>query len=326
VRRLILGIDTSNYTTSLCAVDDTGALIAEARRLLPVAPGQRGLRQSEALFLHVLHLPVLMAELRGAIWRAGIQAWSWAGVGVSVRPRPWCTSYMPVFHAGESFAAGFAQATGIPMVRTSHQEGHLAAAAAFTHGDDEPFIAVHLSGGTSDVVWARPTPWGYAVEMIGEGADLHAGQFVDRVGVAMGLPFPAGPALERLATQVTSSSFRLASSVRGAQMSFSGPCSAALRAIEQGVPGPDIAFAVQACIANSLVKAISYAALQYPSARRVLVAGGVASNQWIRNRVIRRLGVVHPGLRIDFAPAPYASDNALGVARIAARGLRRALS
>ncbi|MCL6593123.1 MAG: peptidase M22 [Alicyclobacillus sp.] len=320
---LILGVDTSNYTTSLCALDAaTGQLVAEARRLLPVATGASGLRQSEALFFHVQQLPAVMAELRAQLVQRG-QMGRWRGVGVSVRPRPLARSYMPVFQAGWGFAQAFAQALGLPLVPCSHQEGHLAAAAAFLPRLEGPFLAVHLSGGTSDVLLAEPTRFGYRVHAVAPEADLHAGQLVDRVGVALGLPFPAGPALERLAAQAPAqSSFRLPSSPARAGLSFSGPCTAALRALARGVPPAQVALAVQVCIAHSVAKVLAVAAAQYPQVQAVVVAGGVAANADIQQRVRQRLRRHAPHLTVWFAPARFASDNALGPARIAWRFLQ----
>jgi N6-L-threonylcarbamoyladenine synthase len=320
--RLILGIDTSNYTTSLCAIDfDSGELVAEQRKLLPVQAGERGLRQSDALFFHVQQLPEVMDGLMGQVAGQDVQ---WRGVGVSVRPRPQAGSYMPVFRSGESFALTFARALGVPVVRTSHQEGHLAAARYYIDDipADAPFLAVHLSGGTSDVLLAKPTRFGYRIAPFAEGADLHAGQFVDRVGVALGLPFPAGPHLEQLARQAEGTDFRIGARLVGKRLSFSGPCTAALRAIEQGVPAPDIAYAVETCIANAVAKAVSLAAAEYPEVRYCVIAGGVAANAHIRLRVTHRLRIEAPSLTVRFAPPRFSSDNALGVACIARAFLR----
>lgn len=320
----------------MCAVSlPDGHLVSEARRLLPVGEGERGLRQADALFFHVQHLSDVMSSLmRSIVSREVI----WRGVGVSVRPRPLATSYMPVFLAGTRFAETFAGLCGVPLVRTSHQEGHLAAAdydldlALHT-----PFLAVHLSGGTSDVLCAVRTKFGYQIEALGRSSDLNAGQFVDRVGVALGLPFPAGPHLERLAGGVNvhdgepqspddsthvEDEFRLAASVKGANMSFSGPCSAALRAVDAGVPGPKVAGAVFSCIANSLVKAIRNAALGRPEVTTCVLAGGVMANMFIRERVVKRLRIVLPELVVRFANPAFSSDNALGVATIAYRFLQ----
>lgn len=324
--KCILGIDTSNYTTSLAVVRaGTGQLLASARCMLPVTKGQRGLRQSDALFFHVRQLPDVMADLMCQLHQQQVCP-DWVGVGVSVRPRPQAASYMPVFHAGANFALVFAQALGIPVVRTSHQEGHIAAAEYFLKPNFGHFVAVHISGGTSDVMLARRTDFGYAIQLVGEGLDLHAGQFVDRVGVQLGLPFPAGPALEALAsTAITQGeSFSLPSAVRGAQMSFSGPLSAAARAIEAGKKPADIARAVELCVAQNVSKAIEYALRNATvPTRDVIVAGGVAANATIRNRVVERLEKRVRGVSVQFAPPAYARDNALGVAVIAERFLRQ---
>ncbi|GMA52404.1 hypothetical protein GCM10025857_37610 [Alicyclobacillus contaminans] len=233
---------------------------------------------------------------------------------------------MPVFRAGESVAETVGALLGAPVVRTSHQEGHIAAATYFLPDmtGDRPFLAVHLSGGTSDVVLAEGTRFGYRVTPVAEGADLHAGQFVDRVGVAMGLPFPAGPHLEQLARRVSSSTLRLGGRLVNGRLSFSGPCSAALRAIEAGVDHAEVAYAVQQCIANALVKAVDEALRRVDvNVSDCVIAGGVAANEAIRDRVCRRLGILRPDLRVRFAPARYSSDNALGVARIAWKFLFR---
>ncbi|WAH39008.1 Kae1-like domain-containing protein [Alicyclobacillus dauci] len=315
----VLGVDTSNYTTSLCAVSaDDGRLLASARMILPVTKGQRGLRQSDALFFHVQQLPTVMADLMKQLHAETIQP-RWTSVGVSVRPRPYAQSYMPVFQAGASFAMNFGQALGIPVVRTSHQEGHLAAAEYFTPMSRGPFVGVHISGGTSDVMLAERTHFGYRIALVGAGLDLHAGQFVDRIGVRLGLPFPAGPHLEKLADQFDGpEDFTIPSAVHGAAISFSGPLSAALRAIDSHVAPGEVASAVQRCIAVSVAKAVEHVVKsEAHTVKDVLVAGGVASNAFIRRHVTERLERRIRGAVVQFAPADFARDNALGVARIA---------
>ncbi|TDY43405.1 N6-L-threonylcarbamoyladenine synthase [Alicyclobacillus sacchari] len=317
----VLGIDTSNYTTSLCAVDASdGNMLAEARTILHVVHGEKGLRQSEATFQHVQNIPRVMASIQDQLARDGIQP-RWVHIAASVRPRPWSNSYMPAFQAGASFGLAIAQMLSIPMTRTSHQEGHLAAAEYFEPMPSAPFVAVHISGGTCDVMVARRTPFGYRISRVGEGADLHVGQFVDRVGVALGLPFPAGPHLEALSKVDLElpEQLELPAPVRGARMSFSGPLTKALTAIEQGVPGPVVARAVQSCIARAIAKSVEYVVRTYRDRDpldHVLIAGGVASNQVIQQDVVARLHRRLRAVRIAFAPPQFARDNALGVARI----------
>ena len=121
--RYTLGIDTSNYATSLAVFDTAGEVVCAKKRFLPVKEGQLGLRQSDALFHHTVALPEMMQELAQEFDLTKVDA-----VGVSQKPRPVEGSYMPCFLAGVSAAAAFAQAKGIPLVRTTHQQGHAAAA------------------------------------------------------------------------------------------------------------------------------------------------------------------------------------------------------
>ena len=131
-----LGIDTSNYATSL-AVFDTAAeeVVCDRKRFLPVKPGELGLRQSDAVFHHTAALPELLRELDAEFPLHRVDA-----VGVSEKPRPVEGSYMPCFLTGLAVAQGLALARGVPLVRTTHQQGHIAAALLsaagrrFSHG------------------------------------------------------------------------------------------------------------------------------------------------------------------------------------------------
>ena len=305
---MIIGIDTSCYTTSLAVFDLAGRLLCEKRRLLPVEKGACGLRQSEALFCHVKQLPQLMEEVASELELRP------RAVCVSVRPRPKTGSYMPVFLAGEGLARSLAAAWQAPLYRTSHQEGHIAA-ALWSAGLSwtQPFLALHLSGGTGEILAVEPQDTGYAVTAVGD-TDLPPGQFVDRVGVALGLPFPAGPELERLAEEAKGTDFRLSGSVKGTHISFSGPESAAQRAVAQGVGKAEIAAAVLDNIAKSLAKAI-IAARELTGYRRVLLAGGVAANRRIRQKLAP--------LAVSFAGREYAGDNACGVALLGLAALKK---
>ena len=297
---MIIGVDTSCYTTSLAVFDPAGRLLCEKRRLLPVEKGLCGLRQSEALFCHVKQLPELTEELAAELGPLAPRA-----VCVSSRPRPAEGSYMPVFLAGLGLARSLAAFSGAPLYQTSHQEGHIAA-ALWSAGLDwqEPFLALHLSGGTGEILRVSPRPAGYDIETVGD-TDLPPGQFVDRVGVALGLSFPAGPELEKLAEQATDTDFRLSGSVRGTHISFSGPESAAERAIASGVEPASVAAAVLDNIAKSLAKAIA-AAREQTGCQKVLLAGGVAANRRIRKKLAAP--------DVCFAAPKYAGDNACGVA------------
>ena len=202
---LVLGIDTSNYTTSLALVDTAGQLVREERKLLTVRPGERGLRQQEALFQHVQNFPVLSSNLFNEIDPARIKA-----VSISTRPRPVEGSYMPCFTAGASQGQTMAAALGVPCFAFSHQEGHIEAAwppscrGEHTH----LFHAFHPSGGTCELLRVEEREQegrfcGYDIQIIGGTRDISFGQVLDRIGVYLGMDFPAGSQMDRIACETT---------------------------------------------------------------------------------------------------------------------------
>ena len=270
-----LGIDTSCYTTSLFFMDREGHAAAEARRILKVKPGGCGLQQSEMLYQHTRNLPELMEEAaRGHRFIV-------RGIGVSARPRPREDSYMPAFLAGLGFARSLAALYGIPLWQISHQENHLEAALWSANGPDaDRFLFLHASGGTTDLLLAEKENAAYKLTEIGGSLDLHAGQFVDRVGVALGLGFPAGPALEQLAEQHTEIP-EIPVSVHKTKVSLSGPCTWVLRAIEKAKPetegspvaAANLAAGVQWGLAETFVRMIRNGAAEH-NVKNVILAGG----------------------------------------------------
>jgi N6-L-threonylcarbamoyladenine synthase len=309
-----LGIDTSAYTTSLALVDETGQIFSDERLMLQVERGKRGLRQSEALFGHVKNLPKLVERLKPEVFRQ-VKA-----VAVSAYPRPVEGSYMPVFLAGAATARTLAAALGVPLFQVSHQEGHVRAGMA---GNPElnqanGLLAVHFSGGTSEILKVGPGQGRcYDVEMTMTGDDLHAGQLVDRVGVALGLPFPAGREMEKLALQSDGKRLpHLPSSVGEKGFSFSGAETRAMQYIREGIPPEDIAFATLRVIANTLEKAL-IRECQRLNLGQVLLVGGVMANSIIKERLRSRLEHQAVGIKLFFAEPLLSSDNAVGVALLA---------
>jgi len=307
-----LGIDTSAYTTSMAVVDSGGTLVWEARRVLSVPLRETGLAQSAAFFQHVQNLPQMIEEIPADIW-PGL-----AAVGVSMTPRPVPGSYMPVFTAGYAIAQAVARARGIPLLQTSHQEGHLAAGLASAGGPQtSEFLAVHLSGGTTELLRVqRRKESGFAIAILGGTTDLHAGQFVDRVGVRLGLPFPAGKALEQLAERAQpGAAGLLPSAVRGMEVSFSGVETAAARLLERGVPPANVARAVEGCVARTVAKLLMNGLAQ-TGLGQVLLVGGVASNCFLRGEIARRVG---RRATLFWAAPEWSRDNAIGVALLAGK-------
>ena len=206
--RLFVGIDTSNYTTSAALCTEDGEVLCNKKVPLPVAEGERGLRQSDAVFHHVKNLPDAAAALRAALGDCtAFGEGRIAAVGVSASPRDAEGSYMPCFLAGVSAAEIAGALLGVPVLRFSHQAGHLMAAlhsAGAEHLLGGEFAAFHVSGGTTDVLHVTPhDDHVFSVEKIGGTRDINAGQSIDRTGVHMGLRFPAGAEMERLASSFT---------------------------------------------------------------------------------------------------------------------------
>lgn len=229
-----------------------------------------------------------------------------SAVGVSAAPRCEEGSYMPVFLCGASFAATLSGALGVPLYRFSHQQGHIAAATDC--GSAAPRTAIHLSGGTTELVDVGAD---YKTSRVGGTSDLSAGQFVDRIGVALGLGFPAGKELEKLAAN-GSDSIKLPSSVKGCECSFSG-AESRLAAMLSDCIREDAAYAVYDCISRTLVKLmLNRAALTGDNA--FLLAGGVASSALLRSLVSARAA---GRLQLTWGDAATCSDNAVGAARLA---------
>lgn len=306
----ILGIDTSAYTTSLALANGNHELVADERMVLKVNEGQRGLRQSEALFQHIKNLPGLFARIS----QSGDH--NIAGVAVSAFPRNIPGSYMPVFMAGLSQARSLSFLNNIPCYETSHQEGHIMAGV---YGNQEllqrdSFLAVHFSGGTSEVLRVKAGEKSFFnIDLILSGSDLHAGQLVDRVGVAMGLPFPSGRSLEQLARQADRADISIPSSVSSTGFSFSGAENKALNYIKQGYPHEHIALALFKMIANT-VKKIMLSEYEQSGIKDVLLVGGVMANGIIRERLLKRLEHPAVGMKLYFAAPALSTDNAAGVA------------
>jgi len=304
-----IGIDTSAYTTSLAIVDKKENLIKEAREPIKVKEGKRGIRQSEAVFEHLRQLPPLWEKLF-----CDVSFRHWSGVCVSEKPRPISSSYMPVFKVGEAFGRFLAQTLGIPYQACSHQENHLMAGFWSLSLPEGEYLALHLSGGTTELLKVKYARQGIdGVALLGGTKDLSAGQFVDRVGQALGFSFPAGPEIEKLA-QGAAKSIALTVAVDDTWFSFSGPASQAMRYKEQGIPPADLARGVEDNIALTLKRSLKNALLFMDNCQGVLMVGGVASNYHISQQLKENISVP-----VYVTPASYAQDNAVGNALLAAR-------
>ena len=304
---VFLGIDTSNYTTSLSLYDTASQRIEMEKRLLPVKPGQCGLRQSDAVFLHVKQLGELAQTLFSRAGKAP------DGIGYSAFPRRVEGSYMPCFLVGEMCARLLASAFSLPLYAFSHQEGHIAAALYSARALDwleGEFYAFHVSGGTTEGLLVKPGSPGLGVQRICATRDLHAGQVIDRVGVMLGLDFPCGPALEQLAAE-WDQTVKVRPVLKDCDCCLSGVENQCRTLLEQGC---DRAYIARFCLESILaaVAGMTRRMLEHYGQRPLVYAGGVMSNRFIRTALEQEFH----GL---FAQPQYSSDNSAGIAVLAAR-------
>lgn len=311
-----VGFDTSNYTTSIAVADIDGRVIANLKTPLPVKEGQRGLRQSDAVFEHTRNLPMLTEELRKVLSEGNYRP---LAVGVSATPRDAEGSYMPCFLAGISAASSFAAALDIPLYRFSHQNGHIMAAAYSSGSSDlllsEPFVAFHVSGGTTEALYVEPAADSIRVTTVGETDDINAGQLIDRVGVAMGLSFPCGREMELLASEYKGKVLKHPVCVRGAKCSLSGAENIALRIYGQNNDKSEAAAFVFDFVCRTLV-AMGKGMEKLYGKRRVLFAGGVMSNKLMRQRL-------SDNFEAYYSEPQFSADNAAGIALLAGKQYKK---
>lgn len=198
--KYIIGIDTSNYKTSIAIVDIKGNIIVNKGVLLNVKKGNLGLRQSEAFFQHVMNLPKILDDIYISL-SENIKN-NIVAISVSDQPRPVENSYMPVFHSGLSFGKVISKILDIPIYTFSHQEGHIQAIIHDTPLEKEKkFIAFHFSGGTTEALLIEHKEFiNKSYEIVGGSKDISYGQLIDRIGTNLGMDFPCGREMDMLLT------------------------------------------------------------------------------------------------------------------------------
>ena len=333
----ILGLDTSNYKTSLALIrgDET---IADLRQFLKVREGERGLRQSEALFQHVQNLPELFAQLRSSFGKSF--EGSIDGVAYSTRPRAVRGSYMPCFTAGSSQAVAIASALNVPAVGFSHQEGHIEAAVSSCDTRPEGnFLACHFSGGTCEVLFVRQKDHKpgfeeafckcdgeqafYDIEIIGGTRDISYGQVLDRAGVMLGLPFPCGQALDEMALSAEDCT-NVLTGIRAKEgfVHLSGFDTQLRNRISDAKAGnPETEELVREAfvrISDSIVKMLRQSAEQKDNTD-IYMSGGVSSSRFLREHITKQLQ--KDGIDVYFTSPELSSDNAVGTALLGRRYL-----
>lgn len=298
---IYLGIDTSNYTTSVAAVGD---VFINERKIIDIKEGMRGIRQSDGVFVHLKELPQLFDNL-------DIDMTKVSAIGVSVKPRNVEGSYMPVFLAGESFARVISKSLGVPLLTFSHQDGHIMAGILSQKAEElleEPFLAVHLSGGTTEILECEYRDNHFTAKIVGGTKDISAGQLIDRLGVALGMKFPCGKELDRLSLSCDEKPMNFKTSVKDGYINFSG-IETKLISMKDTEDAGLLAKTVLAFIGKSLTEAINF-----HKPKKVLFVGGVASNTILREQFEKEIDA-----KTYFASKELSCDNAVGIAELCRR-------
>lgn len=311
---VFIGIDTSNYTSSVAVYNSETKQMISNKLLLPVEENKCGLRQSDAVFYHVKQIGDVVKETLAQI------DGSVSAVGVSLTPCDDEKSYMPCFLVGKLIAEVLSAAYKVKTYYFSHQRGHIAAAlysAGCLNLFNERFLAFHVSGGTTDLLKVEPDEkMIIKVSQIGKSLDLKAGQAIDRVGVMLGLKFPCGCELEKL-SEKSDRVFNIKTCIKGLDCALSGVENQAQKMKLNGENYADIA---KYCLdfIEKTIDEMSFAALNEHPGLPIVFAGGVMSNKKINNHLSKKYNAF-------FAEPKYSSDNAAGIAILCKTAFERNL-
>jgi N6-L-threonylcarbamoyladenine synthase len=326
----VLGIETSCDETSAAVVESDGdsarleslvILSQDVHRIFGGVVPEIASRE---------HLTAVVPVVRQALGDASLDLKDIDGIAVTNAP-----GLVGALLVGVSFAKSLAFATGKPLIGVHHMEGHLFAASLEIADAVPPFTALLVSGGHTMIV--DVPEWG-SYRVLGKTRDDAAGEAFDKVGKLLGLPYPGGPHIERIAASATRSAVRYATPMlrRNQQptdpdyydVSFSGLKTAVLNSVrEREASGAltddgraELAKAFQDALIATLVGKTERAVGAFDR-KRVVIAGGVAANRTLAAALRERLG--KRGVTVIAPSARLSTDNAAMIARAGLHRLQR---
>ena len=307
-RFLTLGIESS--------CDDTSVAVLEGPRTI-LSWNISSQTERHAAFGGVvpeyasrMHLEAILPLTREALAEAGVSDPAKELSLIAVTRGP---GLMGSLLVGVMTAKAFAQAWNVPIVGVNHLEGHIFANIVDHEELKFPFLCMVVSGGHTEIVLARASG---DYQMLGATQDDAAGEAFDKVAKVLGLPYPGGPVIDRLAKQGSASAFHFPAvlpNIEGLNFSFSGLKTAAINQINHlrqkgDVPVEDFCASFQAAVVRNLITRLEQA-VEQTGVRNVAISGGVAANSAFRDAVAS-----HPGWNAFLPSKMFCTDNAVMVA------------
>ena len=314
----VLGIESSCDESAAAVLDADGAVLAEA--VLSQSEHARfgGVVPEIAARAHLAHLPGLV---RRVLAEAGVEAATLGAVAATCGP-----GLIGGLIVGSGIGKGIALAHGLPFVAVNHLEAHaLTARLPALGGAEFPYLLLLVSGGHCQCVAVDGVG---RYRRLGGTIDDAVGEAFDKVGKLLGLPWPGGPGVERLAREGDPARFALPRPLRGrpgCDFSFSGLKTAVAQLVQRAEPADfaDIAAGFQAAVADVMADRARHALAAMPEAGLMVVAGGVAANQAVR-AALAGVATAH-GLKLVAPPLRLCGDNAVMVAWTGLERLRLGL-
>ena len=236
------------------------------------------------------------------------------GICVSNKPRPIDNSYMPVFSVGCNFGKLLSSVNDCSFYETSHQENHIEASLFNNNLDNkERFIAVHISGGTTEILLINKNKCGYDIEIVGGSLDVSFGQLIDRLGVKLNYNFPCGKFIDENALKCNQKMEKgLKTSVKEGYMNLSG-IENQINKIINDYDSEYMSKILLDTLIRSMYKSLIFICEKY-KINEVIFGGGVSASKYINKELSEKLK--KEKIKAYFTEAQYATDNALGCAII----------
>ena len=311
---IILGIESSCDDTSAAVIKD-GYLLSNVVSSQAVHEAYGGVVPELASRAHQQNIVPVVHE---ALKRAGVTKEELSAVAFTRGP-----GLMGSLLVGVSFAKGFARSLNIPLIDVNHLNGHVLAHFIKAEGEENrqpnfPFLCLLVSGGNSQIILVKAYN---DMEILGQTIDDAAGEAIDKCSKVMGLGYPGGPIIDRLARQGNPKAFTFSKPhIPGLDYSFSGLKTSFLYSLRDWIKDDpdfiehhktDLAASLEATVVDILMDKLRKAAKQY-KIKDVAVAGGVSANNGLRNSF--REHAEKYGWNIFIPKFSYTTDNAAMIA------------